>query len=217
MRRALLVFSALLLLSLSGCAKPLSYYAPTVEVVTVWPRDQRPEKTRTRGGIAGLILPLVPLVPYGSRETQTFQDRILTKAIVGHLARTNAFRQVYGPDDPIEYRNKADVRLEVALVQTRDSRVTTTFGLGLPGAILWFFGLPNDIGTAFVEIELRWHAKGHESFKTTGRSTERTHYWIYEDSQADAQPRIEEALGQAIDAAIREGIGELRHQLKRDK
>ncbi len=215
MRRALLLL--VIALGLTGCAKPLSYYAPTVEVVTVWPRDQRPEELRTRSGIAGLLLPLVPLVPYGSRESQTFQDQILTDGIVGHLARTNAFRQVYGPKDPISLRKKADVRLEVALVETRDSRITTTFGLGLPGAILWFFGLPQDICKAEVEIEMRWHAKGHKSFKTIGRGLERTHYWIYEDSPGGAQERIEEALGQAIDDAIRAGIGELRHQLKRDR
>jgi hypothetical protein len=214
-RRALLL--SVIALALVGCSKPLSYYAPTVEVVTVWPRDQRPEELRTRGGIAGLLLPLVPLVPYGTRETQTFQEQILADAAVGHLARTNAFRQVYGPSDPISYRKKAEVRLEVALVRTHDSRITTTFGLGLPGAILWFFGLPQDICKAMVEIELRWHAKGHPSFKTIGRSSERTFYWIYGDSPGGAQERIEEALGQAIDDAIRAGIGELRHQLKRDR
>lgn len=215
MRRALLLCVAAL--ALTGCAKPLSYYAPTVEVMSVWPRDQRPEALRTRGGIGGLLLPLVPLVPYGSRGSRTFQEQIMTSAIVGHLARTNAFRQVYGPDDPVAYRNKADVRLEVALVRTHDSRVTTTFGLGLPGAILWFFGLPQDICKAEVEIEVRWHAKGHPSFKTIGRAVERTHYWIYGDSTGAAQERIEEALGMAIDDAIRAGIGELRHQLKRDR
>ena len=77
MRRALLL--ALVALALVGCSKPLSYYAPTVEVVTVWPRDQRPEQLRTRGGIGGLLLPLIPLVPYGTRETQTFQEQILSE------------------------------------------------------------------------------------------------------------------------------------------
>ena len=212
MRAAFLLLAALGLAS--GCTSPLSYYAPTVETVSVWPRDLRPDEDRAHGGIAGLVWPMIPLVPYGSRETRPLLDRILSKALVDHLARSNAFRRVFGPDDPISLRQEAELRLDVRLIETRDSRVTTTFGLGLPGALLWFVGLPHDVGTASVEVEIRWEAKGTDAFVTKGRSRERTLYWIYEDSETAAVDRVEVALGQALDEAIRRGIGTLRHHLK---
>lgn len=214
MRATLLLLAALGLAS--GCTSPLSYYAPAVETVSVWPRDTRPSAPREHGGIVGLILPMIPLVPYGSRESRPLLDRVLSMSMVNHLARTNAFRRVYGPGDPIGLRQEADLRLDIRLLETHDSRVTTTFGLGLPGAILWFIGLPHDVGTTTVEVEIRWEAKGADPFLTTGRSRERTLYWIFEDSEGSVQERAEVALGQAMDQAIRRGMGTLKHHLKRD-
>lgn len=201
----------------AGCSSPLSYYAPTVESVRVVLVDQRPDTLRDRGGIMGLIFPLFPLVPYGTRDVRPVLDRMLADSATGHLARTNAFRQVYGPQDPVGIQKDTELELEVRLLHTSDSRVTTTFGLGLPGAILWFFGLPHDVATARIGLELRWKTKGMQPFLTRGYSRESTLYWLYEDSEGRSQERLEEALGQAIDQAVRRGIGPLRSHLKRDR
>lgn len=214
LRRALwpLVLS-LLPLGLSGCgSSPLLYYAPTAESVRVVLKDSRPDALPFYGGGLGLALPMIPFVPYGTREEQPFLTQAMREAILGNLARTNAFREVLGPDDPYALQQEAELELEVRLLHLRDRRITTTYGLGFPGVLLWLIGIPQDIATAEVALELTWRLEGQEPYTTEGASSERSFHLVYVDSSAKAKQRAYEVIGQALDQAIRRGVGVLRQQ-----
>lgn len=214
-RRVLALAATLALGGLSaGCAsEPLLYYAPTVESARVILKDSRPDAAPFKAGLEGFWLPMIPFVPYGTREQRPFSDRLMTENVVGNLARSNAFRRVYGPLDPAAIQLEADVELEVRLLALRDERITTTWGLGLPGGLLWLFGLPQDLGRAEAALEVTWRLGKEPEFTTRGVAAGRWSYLIYQDSAGAAEDRVDWVIGEALDSALRRGVGVLRQQL----
>lgn len=211
--RALALACSLSLPLCAGCSAPqLLYYAPTAENVRVVIKDSRPDSLPFHGGGLGLGLPMIPFVPYGTREERPFLNMAMREAIVSNLARTNAFREVHGPDDPISIQQDDELELEVRLLRLRDSRITTTYGLGFPGVLLWLLGIPQDIAKAEVALELTWRLAGQEPFTTEGACSERSFHLVYVDSSAKAEARAGEVIGLALDQALRRGVGILRQQ-----
>ncbi|MGE0710247.1 MAG: hypothetical protein AB7N76_13965 [Planctomycetota bacterium] len=207
----------LLGLVLAGCATPPPRFRfPLEEGAQVLVRDERPDAFDDYAGTGGSLLPLVPLVPWSTVAERRFLERSFAPAVVSRIKETNAFRQVLGPDDPYPERLEQPLELEVVLLSLGDRRRASTWLLGPAGAILWVVGVPRELDTAEASLRVVWRPRPGAAgvaageFETSGAARVTRPYLLYQDGAGAARARVQEALGRALDEAMREGVRRLR-------
>lgn len=228
-RLARLAAAATLLAGLtcaSGCHSVYGTSIPVAESAEIVPFDLRPELADKRTSSGWLALNLVPFVPYVTCGERRFLERSFAKAMEERLQETNVFRVVYGPSDPHAQRQGADAVLEVTLRKLVDRPASASWILGPVGVVLWVFLLPQEWVTTEAEVSVTWRWRRdpgrlrtrawQEPFVTEGKAKFSSLYTVYHDVESREVQRAGEAVGRALEDALRRGVRRIRTRLTKE-